>query len=52
MRVMCGAQLRDRTRSNHLMLMFGLNETIDQLFMVSSVRLYGHMVRREEGHIL
>ena len=27
---MCGAQLRHRKRSTHLMLMLGLNESIDQ----------------------
>ena len=28
---MCGVQLRDRKRSNDLMLMLGLNRTVDQL---------------------
>ena len=30
--------------------MLGLNETIDQL--ANSVRCYGHVLRREDGHLL
>ena len=41
---MCGMQLKDRKSSNDLMLMLGLNETIDLLAMASSVRLYGHVL--------
>ena len=32
--------------------MLGLNETIDQLAMASSVRWYGQVLRREGGHVL
>ena len=32
-------------------LMLGLNETIDQFSMTSSVCLYGHVSRREDGHV-
>ena len=35
-RAMCGVQLKDRKRSKDLMLMLGLNETIDQLAMANS----------------
>ena len=34
------------------MFMLGLNETIDQLAMASSVRWYDHVLRREDGHVL
>ena len=34
------------------MFMLGLNETIDQLAMINSVRWYGHVSRREDGHVL
>ena len=51
-RAMCGAQLKDRKRSTDLMLMLGLNETIDQLAMANSVCWYIHVLRRENGHIL
>ena len=51
-RAMCGVQLKDRKRSTDLMFMLGLCETIDQLTMANSVRLYGHVLRREDGHIM
>ena len=34
------------------MLMFSLNETIDQLAMANSVHWYGHVSRREDGYVL
>ena len=34
------------------MLALGLNETIDQLAMASNVHWYGHVLRREDGHVL
>ena len=52
MRAMCGVQLIDRKRSTDMMFMQGLKETIDQLAMASSVCWYGHVLRREDGHIL
>ena len=51
-RVTCGVQLKDRKRSTSLMFMLGLNETIDQLAVANSVRWYGHVLRREDGHVL
>ena len=51
-RGMCGVQFKDRERSMDLMLMLGLNETTDHLAMASSVRWYGHVLRREDGHVL
>ena len=32
--------------------MLGLNETMDQLAMASSVCWYGHVLRREDGDVL
>ena len=49
---MCGVQLNGRKRSTDLMFMLGLNETIDHLSMASSVRWYGHVLRRWDGHVL
>ena len=49
---MCGVQFSDRKRSMDLMLMLGLNETIDQLAMTNSICWYGHVMRREDGHVL
>ena len=34
------------------MLMLGLKETMDELAMANSVCWYGHVLRREDGHIL
>ena len=34
------------------MFMLGLSETTDQLAMANSVCWYGHVLRREDGHVL
>ena len=34
------------------MLILGLNDTIDQLAMANSVRCHGHVLRREDCHVL
>ena len=34
------------------LLMLGLNETTDQFAMANSVRWYGHVLRREDGHVV
>ena len=52
MRAMCGVQLKDSKRYMDLMFMLGLKETMDQLAMVNSVCWYGHVLRREDGHVL
>ena len=51
-RAMCRVQLKDRKRSKDLMLMLGLNKTIDQLSMAKSVCRYDHVLWREDGHVL
>ena len=40
---------KNRKRSTNLMLMLGLNETIDQLAMANCVHWY---VLRRDGHVL
>ena len=52
MTAMCGLQPKDRKRFTDLMFMLGLSETIDQLVMTNSVCWYGHVLRREDGHVL
>ena len=32
--------------------MLGLNKTVNHLVMANSVRWYGHVLRREDGHVL
>ena len=49
-RAICGVRLKSK-RSTDLMFMQGLNETMDQLAMANSVRWYGHVLRREDGHV-
>ena len=51
-RAICGVQLKDRKRSTDLMFMLGLRETIDQIAIANSVHCYGHVLRREDGHVL
>ena len=41
-----------RNKIGHLMLMLGLMENIDQLAAANSVRWYGHVLRREDVHVL
>ena len=41
-----------KKRSKDLMLIFGLNKTIDQLAVANSVCGYGHVLRREDGFVL
>ena len=42
--------MSNRKRSKKLML--ALNKTMDQLAMISTVCWYGHVLRREDGHVL
>ena len=51
-RAICGVQLKDRKRYIYLMFMLGLKETMDQLAMENSVHWYGHVLRRENCHVL
>ena len=49
-RSMCGVQLKDRKISKDLML--GLNETLGQSAMGSSVCWCGDVLWRKDGHVL
>ena len=51
-RAIYGVQLKDRKRSTGLMLVLSVNETIDMLAMASSVCWYGHVLRKENAHVL
>ena len=51
-RALCGVQFKDTKRSTDLMFMLGLHTTMDQLAMANSVRWYGYLLRREDGHVL
>ena len=53
---MCGAKLMEKKRTekktDDLMEMLGLKETVVQLAKVNGVRWYRHMLRRDDGHVL
>jgi hypothetical protein len=51
-RAMCGAKLMDKKRTKDLMEMLGLEETMDQMAMANGVRWYGHVLRRDDEHVL
>ena len=51
-RAICGVQHKHSKRAKELMLMSGLYETIEQLAMANSLQWYGHVLRREDGHVL
>ena len=45
-RTMCGSHLKDKRRTNDLILKLSLSETVDQLAMENSVCWFGHVLRR------
>ena len=51
-RAMCGAKLVKKKRTEDLMEMLVLKETVVQMGKVNGVRLYGHVLRRDDGHVL
>ena len=52
MRTMCGAKLMEIKRTEDLMEMLGLKETVVQMAKANGVRWYGHVLRRDDGHVL
>ena len=51
-RAMCGAKLMEKKRTEDLMEMLGLKETVVQMEKANGVRWYGHVLRRDDGHVL
>ena len=49
---MCGAKLMEKKRTGDLMEMLGLKKAVVQMAKANGVRWYGHMLRRDDGHIL
>ena len=39
-------------RAKYLMLILGLNKTVDQLAMAKSVYCQGHVLRRQDGYVM
>ena len=52
MKAMCGAKLTEKKRKEDLMEMLGLKETVVHIAKANEVRWYGHMFRRDDGHVL
>ena len=52
MRAMCGAKLMEKKRTEDLMETKGLKETVVQMAKANGVRWYGHVLRRDDGHVL
>jgi len=50
-RVMCGVKLIDR-RNNEELMSLGLEESLDRMAKVSSIRWYGHVLGGEEENVL
>jgi len=51
-RAMCGAKLMEKKRTEDLMEMLGLKETVAQMAKANGGRWYGHVLRRNDGHVL
>ena len=52
MRAMCGVKLMEKKRREDLMEMLGLKEIVVQMEKANGVRWYGHVLRRDDGHVL
>ena len=51
-RAMCGAKPMEKKRTEDLMEMLGLKEAAVQMAKANGVRWYGHVLRRDDGHVL
>ena len=51
-RAMCGTKLMERNRTEDLMEMLGLKETVVQMAKTNGVKWYRHVLRRDDGHVL
>ena len=48
----CGVKLMEKNRTEDLMEMLGLKETVVQMENANGVRWYGHVLRRNNGPVL
>ena len=51
-RAMCGAKLIKKKRTEDLMEILGLKETVVKMAKANGMRWYGHVLRRDDGHVL
>ena len=52
MRAMCGVKLIEKRRSQELVSLLGLKDTLDGLARANGVRWHGHILRRDNGDAL
>ena len=50
-RAMCGAKLMEKKRTEDLMEVLGLKETAVHMAKVNGERWYGHVLKRDNGHV-
>ena len=51
-RAMSGVKLLDRRNSEELMDMLGIKGTLDRMAKASSIRWYGHVLRKEDENVI
>ena len=51
-RAICGAKLMEKKRTKDLMELLGFKETDVQMAKANAVSWYGHVLRRDDGHVL
>ena len=51
-RAMCGVKLMEKKRTEDLMEMLILKKTVVQMARANGFRWYGHVLRRDDGHVL
>ena len=51
-RAMCGGKLMEKKRTEDLMEMLRLKETVVQMAKTNGVRLCRNVLRRDDGHVL
>ena len=52
MRAMCRVKIFEKRRSQELMSLLGLKDTLDGLARATGVRWYGHFLGRDNGDVL
>ena len=51
-RATCGAKLLDRRNSEELMDMLGIKKSLDRMAKASSIRWYGHVLRKADENVI
>ena len=52
LRALYGAKLMEKKRTEDLMVILELKETVVQMVKANGVRWYGHLLWRDDGHVL